>query len=103
MLPKVQSPSHRRQSRDMILLMKKLALALLLLVASSPALAAHKSTGLGFILGEPTGLSAQFWTRDGRASGGGRSFSFNDFLLLYADYLFHWPGGCGTRTPFIRQ
>ncbi|HUP57911.1 MAG TPA: DUF3996 domain-containing protein [Bdellovibrionota bacterium] len=83
--------------------MKRLLLAILVLGFSHSSLAATKSTGVGIILGEPTGFSFKHWTASDRAIDAGLSFSFSDFFLIHADYLFHFPGAFGTNEPFIRQ
>ena len=56
-----------------------------------------RSKGLGLILGEPTGLTAKFFTRSDRAIDGGLAFSFDHFVFLYADYLFHFKSYSGIR------
>ena len=48
------------------------------------------SKGVGFVLGEPTGLTGKFWTTADRAIDGGLAFSFDRFVFLYSDYLFHF-------------
>jgi hypothetical protein len=50
----------------------------------------HHQAGLGIVLGEPTGLTGKFWMGK-QAVDAGLSYSFNDFFLLYSDYLFHFP------------
>ncbi len=46
--------------------------------------------GIGVILGEPTGLTGKFWRDGSSAYDLGIAWSFNDFLLIYGDILFHW-------------
>lgn len=60
----------------------------------TPALNAQTSSGdlgIGFILGEPTGLSAKMWTGGNNALDAGLSWSFgsNSALHFHADYLIH--------------
>lgn len=47
--------------------------------------------GLGIILGEPTGISAKYWTTGSTAFDFGLGYSFekNSRMHLHADYLFH--------------
>jgi hypothetical protein len=47
--------------------------------------------GLGIILGEPTGISAKYWTGSTTALDFGLGYSFekNSRMHLHADYLFH--------------
>ena len=49
------------------------------------------STGIGFILGQPTGISIAHWTVDTRsfALGAAWHFSSHSSFLLHTDYLFH--------------
>lgn len=47
--------------------------------------------GLGIILGEPTGISAKYWTASATALDFGLGYSFENHsrMHLHADYLFH--------------
>lgn len=80
-------------------------------LAESPARAADysriqaddKSTGVGVVLGEPTGFTAKFWLQPDRAVDAGLAFSFSDFVLVYSDYLFHFRGAFGNSNPFLHQ
>lgn len=71
------------------------ALAILALVSSLPlAHAAESHTGelgVGIILGEPTGLSAKYWKTKNQAFDAALAYSFDDFFMVYADYLLHFP------------
>ncbi len=51
----------------------------------------HGNIGLGVILGEPTGLSAKFWTSNNTAFDLGLAWSFsgNGHFHIHGDYLFH--------------
>ena len=69
-----------------------------LLLASFTSSAWAKKTGAGLadfgagiILGEPTGLTFKYWKASTRAIDGGFAYSANEFLLLYADHLWHFP------------
>ena len=78
---------------------------------SVPAQAAHSTqsqsddstTGVGVIFGEPTGFTGKFWLSSDRAVDAGLAFSFSDFVLLYSDYLFHFPGAFGRSNAFLHQ
>jgi len=65
--------------------------SLLTLAASAPAWAQDKNVGVGFILGEPTGLDAKIWLADQHALefGVAWSLSGNNEFHLQGDYLFH--------------
>jgi len=51
-------------------------------------------TGVGIVLGEPSGLSAKHWVSSENAIQAGLAFSLdeNDYIYLQADYLWHVPG-----------
>ena len=55
------------------------------------AYAQRSGTGLGFIVGEPTGVSLKHWVAPDRAfdAAAAWSFSDNDSFQLHADYLLH--------------
>lgn len=83
-------------------------------VWSEPAQAAFKTAhygspetsrpfGLGVILGEPTGVTAKYWVDRRTAIDSTFSYSFNDYFLLYADYLYHFPGVFGRSSTFVSQ
>ena len=52
---------------------------------------AQDEIGVGFIIGEPTGLTAKKWFNDRNAVDAGLAWSFsNDASLnIHADYLYH--------------
>jgi hypothetical protein len=67
----------------------RLILALVILAAALPAAAGD--TGLGIIIGEPTGLSLKHWTGRSKAIDLAAAWSFEgeDALHLHGDLLFH--------------
>jgi hypothetical protein len=64
---------------------------MLFFIFSGLTFSQSKGFGLGAILGEPTGISAKYWTSGATAFdfGLGYSFTNNSNLHLHADYLFH--------------
>lgn len=64
---------------------------LLVTIFSGAAFAQSNGFGLGIILGEPTGISAKYWTTSNTAFDFGLGYSLkkNSRLHLHADYLFH--------------
>lgn len=64
--------------------------ALVLALAAGHAQA--RDTGVGLIVGEPTGLSFKQWTGSSHAFDAAAAWSFVDegALHLHADYLWHW-------------
>jgi len=75
--------------------MKKLLPHLIILViifVLNSNYAQQKGFGLGIIIGEPTGLSAKFWTSSETAIDLGLGYSFtssNSIIDFYGDYVFH--------------
>ncbi|MHC4119781.1 MAG: BAPKO_0422 family outer member beta-barrel protein [Planctomycetota bacterium] len=69
----------------------KIAITALILAVASTNVCAQEKFGLGFMIGEPTGLSVKYWLDDERAIDGALAWSFseNDSLQLHGDYLFH--------------
>ncbi|HPB58707.1 MAG TPA: hypothetical protein PLB50_05030 [Candidatus Saccharicenans sp.] len=74
---------------------KVICLAILMLfclsVGGLQAQAQEKKLGLGFIVGEPTGVIAKYWTSNRTAFdiAGSWSFSGENAFHLHADYLLH--------------
>lgn len=56
------------------------------------------SFGLGLIIGEPTGFTGKIWLESKKAVDFGLAYSFGNYVLVYADYLFQWPGAFRLRT-----
>lgn len=64
---------------------------LLIVLFSGITLAQSSGFGIGAILGQPTGISAKYWTTSSTAFDFGLGYSFekNSRMHLHADYLFH--------------
>jgi len=64
----------------------------LFLVAGVAGDVRASNTGVGVIVGEPTGLSLKQWTGGSKAFDAAAAWSFVDegALHLHADYLWHW-------------
>ena len=59
-------------------------------ISVSHAQQADKDVGIGFMVGEPTGLSLKSWTGGNNAFDVGLAWSLNnDAVHLHADYLWH--------------
>lgn len=73
--------------------MKRIWLFVLFFVFSFSVFSFSQSRGfgLGIILGEPTGISAKYWTGSTTALDFGLGYSFekNSRVHLHGDYLFH--------------
>ncbi len=64
---------------------------LLFILFSGITFAQSSGFGIGAILGQPTGISAKYWTTSSTAFDFGLGYSFekNSRMHLHADYLFH--------------
>lgn len=62
-----------------------------LVILSGVTFAQSNGFGLGIIVGEPTGISAKYWTTSSTAFDFGLGYSFEKHsrMHLHADYLFH--------------
>lgn len=71
--------------------MKKTAVLALALLLAGATFAQGGGTGLGVIVGEPTGLSAKFWTGGNTAVDVAAAWSVYKYTALHvhADLLFH--------------
>jgi len=73
--------------------MKKAALALFFMIAISSAnlFSQTNGTGLGIIVGEPTGLTLKHWVAPSNAIDAGLAWSFldNGNFHIHADYLYY--------------
>ena len=60
-------------------------------------------TGIGIMLGEPTGFTLKSWLSSQTAFDVGVSYSWNGYLVLLADYLWHFPHAFGSAplTPYL--
>jgi hypothetical protein len=69
---------------------RKLALAVLILLAAMSCLAAA-DVGLGVIAGEPTGVSLKIWGDSHHAFDGAAGWSIGEggWLYVHGDYLWH--------------
>lgn len=72
--------------------MKKILLIIFFLVAAANTLPQSKGFGLGFIVGEPTGIAAKYWTSSQNALDFALGYSFarkyNRFRI-HIDYVWH--------------
>lgn len=80
--------------------MKKLILPLLVLTFITPkAFSMEEKFGVGAILGDPTGISVKYLIND---MGLDATLSYNnDELIIYGDYLKHFPGRLGKKNAFV--
>ncbi len=57
--------------------------------------------GLGVVVGGPTAITGKYWLSREAAIDGGLAFSFSDYVLLYGDYLIHYPRPFKNSDPFF--
>jgi hypothetical protein len=85
--------------------MKKVSLTFLVLFCilfNNNSYSQNSGTGLGIILGEPTGVSLKHWINSKNAIDGAIAWSFldNGAFHIHADYLFHMDAFNNPKVPF---
>jgi len=70
-------------------MIKKISGIIILLIALN--LAAHEGMGLGIAVGDPTGITAKYWTSKNTAICGavGWSFRGEGYLHINGDFIYH--------------
>ena len=64
----------------------------------------HRGFGAGIVLGEPTGFTVKYWLESRHAIDAAVAYSFGDYVLILADYLFEFPHAFqNRRESFLRQ
>jgi hypothetical protein len=63
----------------------------------------HAPFGLGVVLGAPTAITGKYWTNRDNAIDFGISFGSSYNILVYGDYLWHYPGYFGHSSKFISE
>lgn len=69
----------------------KAVFALFLLISSTSYASQSRPTGIGFILGAPTGLSLQLNANTPHPINLGLAYHFNHWTQIWGDYTFHYP------------
>lgn len=59
--------------------------------------------GAGFMLGSPSSLNVKYFQNSKIAFDAGLAFDSNDYVMLYGDYLVHFPGLFKTQSAFINS
>lgn len=62
-----------------------------------------QALGAGFVLGNPSALSAKYWMDSKRALDAALAFSVSDYVLVHANYLMHFPGFFKTQNPYVNR
>lgn len=70
----------------------KYLISILLLLSSSLLPALEEQTGLGIMIGNPTGVNAKYWFDNVTAVDAGLGYSVgrNSDVSIHSDYLKHW-------------
>ena len=71
--------------------------------ASTAPISSPGRFGLGAVFGEPTGLVGKYWLSRAKALDAGLAYSFGSFILMYGDYLQHFPGAIHGKEEFLRE
>ncbi len=66
-------------------------IALSVLLGTTSHAASEKNIGVGFVLGEPTGLVAELNPKSVNPIDLGVAYGFNHWLQVWGDYTFHYP------------
>ncbi|HOJ18973.1 MAG: hypothetical protein GX452_06945 [Ignavibacteriales bacterium] len=72
--------------------MKKLIVIILFLISATNLLPQSKGFGIGLIIGEPTGISAKYWTSSQNSLNFALGYSFagkHNRVHLHVDYVWH--------------
>lgn len=84
--------------------MKKLVLIAFVFISISNNIYSQQSgTGVGVMVGEPTGLSAKFWVGNNEAFAGGLGWHFigpHDGFNFHLDYLYHIDNAIHSNVQF---
>lgn len=83
--------------------MKSLFLTFIIAFSAVHAQAAEKKYGIGFILGDPTALSGKYNMSHEHAIDLQLAFNASDFLLVYGDYHWKFPGIFNSSDKFIQE
>lgn len=59
--------------------------------------------GVGFIIGSPSSLNVKYFDSSKVAYDAGLAFDSHDYIMLYADYLLHFPGMFKSESSFINS
>ena len=80
-----------------------LIFAFMILICSQTFAAKGGNFGAGFMLGSPSSLNAKYFESDKIAFDFGLAFDTDDYIMIYGDYLVHFPGSIRTESPFINS
>jgi len=59
--------------------------------------------GAGIMIGDPAALTAKNWIESDRAIAMGIGWGFDEYLMFYGDYLFHFNSVFGKSSRFVSQ
>lgn len=85
-------------------MLRRLTIFVFTIFLSHNAFAARGGNlGVGFMLGSPSSLNAKYFQNNKIAFDAGLAFDDDDYIMLYADYLIHFPGMFKSNSPFINS
>ncbi len=82
---------------------RSVLIAFLFFITSAAIYSQQSNTGVGIILGEPTGLNTKLWLDDHNALVGGIGWHFagaDDGFSMHLDYLYHIDNKFSTTLTF---
>jgi hypothetical protein len=71
--------------------------------AAGASLHSKNHFAAGIVLGEPSGLTGKYMVESAQAIDGGIAFSFQNFFLFWADYVWEFPALFGQSSDFVRR
>lgn len=77
--------------------------AIICALISTTALAKEHKIGVGFVLGEPTALSGKYLVSAQHAIDLQLAFNSSDYLLVYGDYHWRFPGVFNSDDEIVQQ
>lgn len=73
------------------------------MIKPTPTASRSGSFGLGLIIGEPTAITGKLWLEPMKAIDFAFAYSFDHYLVLYSDYLVHFPEVFSHSSLFLSE
>ena len=89
--------------RTLRLIVTSLCLSLTTSSAFAVTQKGARTFGLGLVLGDPSAITLKSWHDNRQAIQGGLAFALDNYVLVYGDYLYHFPSAFGKRDKFASE